>query len=324
MSGKSSIKDLDNDYPVELEAPDLSPYSDGTDGLPYVHTFHGDAPGPHVAVTALVHGNELCGAIALTRLLEAGVRPVRGSLSFAFVNVAAFSRFDPAQPFATRWVEEDFNRLWSAAILEGERDSVELARARELRPFIDTVDLLLDIHSMQHGVMPLMMAGPTDKGIAFARNVGAPEVIVADAGHAAGPRLRDYAAFGDPASQKNALLVECGQHWEAAAADVALDSAARFLTVTGAVDADAVADWLQPAPDRQRVVRVEQPVTIKNDDFTFAQPFKGMEVLEKAGTLIGHDGGEPVVTPFDECVLIMPSKRLWRGQTAVRLGRYED
>jgi len=29
-----------------------------------------------------------------------------------------------------------------------------------------------------------------------------------------------------------------------------------------------------------------------------------------------------VRTPYDDCVLIMPSRRLVKGQTAVRLGRY--
>ena len=44
-----------------------------------------------------------------------------------------------------------------------------------------------------------------------------------DAGHAAGPRMRDYGGFGDPASAKTALLIEAGQHWERRAAEVATD-----------------------------------------------------------------------------------------------------
>jgi hypothetical protein len=47
-------------------------------------------------------------------------------------------------------------------------------------------------------------------------------------------------------------------------------------------------------------------------------------VIAKAGSVIGRDGGRPVVTPYDNCVLIMPSRRLGRGQTAVRLGRFVD
>jgi len=37
--------------------------------------------------------------------------------------------------------------------------------------------------------------------------------------------------------------------------------------------------------------------------------------------VIGHDGDRPVATPYDNCVLIMPSLRLNKGNTAVRLGR---
>jgi hypothetical protein len=47
-----------------------------------------------------------------------------------------------------------------------------------------------------------------------------------------------------------------------------------------------------------------------------------MEVIEKQGTLIGWDGDAEVRTPYDKCVLIMPSRRLRRGESAVRFGRY--
>jgi predicted deacylase len=60
----------DNPYPVNLEAPDISPYRTGNTGVDYVHTFESGKPGPHVMVSAVVHGNELCGAIALEFLLQ--------------------------------------------------------------------------------------------------------------------------------------------------------------------------------------------------------------------------------------------------------------
>lgn len=62
------------------------------------------------------------------------------------------------------------------------------------------------------------------------------------------------------------------------------------------------------------------PVTIKKE-FVFALPLRGGEIIPKAGTVIGFDGGEPVVTPHDDCIAIMPSQRLWAGFTAVRPGR---
>jgi len=210
-------------YAIDLTPPDISPYRKGNTGIDYVTTFDSGKPGPHVYVNALTHGNEICGAIAVDRLFRLGVRPAQGKLSLGFANVAAFQTFDPRNPTASRFVDEDINRLWDAATLNGQRKSVELARARELRPFIETVDFLLDIHSMQHATEALMLAGLTEKSLELAHRVGAPRLIVRDKGHSAGGRMRDYGALGDPASPKAALLIECGQHWEKAAAEVAHD-----------------------------------------------------------------------------------------------------
>ncbi|MEP1030392.1 MAG: succinylglutamate desuccinylase/aspartoacylase family protein, partial [Alphaproteobacteria bacterium] len=204
----------DAEYPVQLEAPDISPYKAGNTGIDYITSFEAAEPGPHVMITAVVHGNELCGAIALDWLMKLGVRPKQGRLSLGFMNVAAYTRFDPAEPLASRFVDEDFNRLWDAETLDGPRQSVELTRAREVRPFLDTVDRLLDIHSMQHATGALMLSGPLDKGRRLAEGTGVPELVVMDEGHAAGRRMRDYADFRNEASPKDALLVECGQHWE--------------------------------------------------------------------------------------------------------------
>ena len=133
-------------YAIELTAPDIEPYRAGNTGAEYVTTFDSGIPGPHVLVTALTHGNEICGAIALDRLFRAGLHPRHGKLTLAFDNVAAYQSFDRRVPTASRFVDEDFNRLWAPATLDGERQSTELARARALRPVVDEADFLLDIH----------------------------------------------------------------------------------------------------------------------------------------------------------------------------------
>jgi predicted deacylase len=309
-------------YPVELTPPDISAYRAGNTGVPYMTRLDSGKPGPCVMVAALTHGNELCGALAVDFLFRQNVRPKTGSLILGFNNVDAFNRFDVEDPDSSRFVDEDFNRVWDVATLEGPRQSTELRRAREIRPVIDAVDFLLDIHSMQHATPPLSLSGPTEKGKKLAADVGVPATVVVDAGHAAGRRLRDYMGFSDPASPRSALLVECGQHWEKASEQVALESTLRFLRLYDIVDDAFLAEHLPPggvAP--QRFVEVTEAVTVTTDRFEFAERYIGLEVIPAAGTLIGHDGDKPVTTPYDDCVLIMPSRRLTRGQTAVRLGR---
>jgi predicted deacylase len=309
--------------PIDVAFPDLDRWAAGNCGIPYVWRMGSSLHGPHVVVQALTHGNEVCGAIALDWLLAQGFHPSRGTLTLVFANVAAYRRFDAADPFASRCVEEDFNRLWTAEVLEGPRNSAELARARELRPVYDAAHHLLDLHSMTDPCPPLALCGRQRKGLRLAAAIGMPEHIVIDAGHAAGKRLRDYGFFDVADDPRSALLIECGQHWESAAPAVARQSLLHFLRHFAMADPAFLDAHLDPDPlQPQKAIEVTAAVTIGTDDFAFALPVSGLGAVPKAGTLLARDGGREVRTPYDECVLIMPTRRPRRGETAVRLGKF--
>ncbi len=306
---------------IELGPCDIGAYRAGNRSIDYVTTFDSGKPGPHVMINALTHGNEVCGAHALCFLFENHVRPVRGRLTLSFANIAAYQRFDPHAPFDSRFVDEDFNRVWDAAVLDGPSNSVELARARELRVVIDTVDLLLDIHSTSLPNAPMLLAGTTSQGLDLARAIGYPTQVVIDAGHASGRRMRDYGRFGDPLSPHASLLVECGQHFEKSAAAVAIETALRFLdhcdiagpSITGLASLDR--------PPRQIVTRITEAITIDSENFVFEREFAGFEIIPQSGALIARDGDTEYRTPYDNCVMVMPARDILPGLTAVRLGR---
>jgi predicted deacylase len=304
---------------VEVTPPDLTSYRDGNIGIPYVTSLNTGSPGPHVLAVALTHGNEISGAIALDRLLRAGVRPKQGKLTLAFANVAAYNRFDPSQPHRSRCVDEDFNRVWNTVTLDGSRNSAELARARELRPLIDTVDVLLDLHSMTAPSPPLALVGLHDKSLTLARQIGMPDIVVRDPGHADGTRLRDYGAFGDPSVAAVALLVECGQHWLRATADFAYELTLHFLATTGIIDGPTA-----PRTTAQRLLDVTHVIAATTDHFAFVEHFQGLAVVPKAGTIVAYDGGAAIGTPYDDCLIIMPSTRVGPGQTALRFGHFRE
>jgi len=306
----------------QLRPRDISGYRNGNTGTPYVFQFDSTNPGPHAAIIALVHGNELCGAAALDSLLSQGVRPTRGKLSLIFANVLAYETFDPTRPFAARYLDEDMNRVWSAEILSGAGDSRELARARELAPVLTDVDFLLDLHSTSAPAPAMILAGQQPKGVALAQATGSPAHVVTDGGHAAGPRLRDFAAFNDPNALPAALLVECGEHFSPVSEDVALDVAVRFLLATKILAAIPRGLTLSADTPAQQLIDVTEAVTIRSEKFTFARKFRCFETIPEAATIIGHDGAVPVMTPYDNCILVMPATHFAPGQTAVRLGRH--
>lgn len=319
MSGKHAAED----FPVRLEPPALASLAPGNTGVPGVWSFASPSPGPHTVIVSIVHGNEYAGALVLARLLSLGIAPARGRLSLIFANLDAFARFDRREPTASRYVDEDFNRLWCRAVLDGPRDSAELRRARSLRPLFDTADVLLDLHSMLWDSDPLMLCGATDKARRLALAIGSPPLVVSDHGHLGGRRLIDYRPFADPGTKRAAVLVEAGQHWLEATVSAMFASVAGLLRHTeqlGEADATALAPSLRtrPAPT---LAQVTMTVTAESSDFRFVRAFRGGEVVRERNTLIALDGNAEIRTPHDDCILVMPSLRTSRGHTAVRLAR---
>lgn len=307
---------------LELEAPDIAGWRRGTSGIDYVHRLDSGVPGPDALINAVIHGNELCGAIALDTLLRAGLRPTRGRLTLCFANPAAYGRFDPAVPTRSRFIDEDMNRLWSAERLDGAETSVELRRARDLRPLYERADRLLDIHSMGTRSAPILLIHGLEKERRFARELGVPATVACGSGPADGRRLIEYAPFNDPDNGKVAVLVECGYHWAKTSARVALDTALHFLRALDMVPpAFFEAHIRHRTPGRQTFLDVSGGYSVRTDGFYFVSKFKGLEEFLKAGTVIAVDGGEEVRTPYDRCVLVMPNHRAVRGQRAFRLAR---
>jgi hypothetical protein len=307
-------------FEVRITAPDIDRWVAGNTGVRGFTTRASGTDGPHVGLLAITHGNEIAGAIVLDRLLQAGLTPTRGRLTFGFVNLAAYERFDPRQPTVARFVDEDINRLWDTAVLDGARRSVELDRAREIRPLIDTIDVLFDLHSMLWPSDPLILCGTSPKGKRLALGAGVPGLVVADQGHSSGRRMIDYARFADSATPCAASLVEAGQHWENATVETMLASVAGLLHHLELAKLHPVL----PAPivQQKRFARVTMVVTAISSNFAFVQPYRGGEVIARRNTLIALDGEVEIRTPHDECVLIMPSLRPSRGHTAVRLAQF--
>lgn len=312
-------------YPIELQAPDISAYRSGNAGAEYVHQFDSGKAGPHVCVNALMHGNEICGAIALDHLLKAELRPKRGTLTLCFVNVNAYLNFDPKNPGESRFVDEDMNRVWVEDRLDSNENSSELQRARVLRPIFDSVDYLLDIHSMSTLSEPILLCNGLRSERALARNMTYPRTVACGSGHIVGKRLIEYTPFNDAGNDKTALLIECGQHWARETGPIALDTALYFLRAL-----DMLADGFFAAhvncatPPPQQILDVTHGYTTKTDDFKFTEPFVGLEEFTAEGTLIATDGEEEIRTPYPRCVLVMPHPVREKNRRVLRFARHSE
>jgi hypothetical protein len=172
-----------------------------------------------------------------------------------------------------------------------------------------------------------LITGLLERNVQFAQSLGGMGQVVMDAGHKDGVRMRDFAEFGQASSKKIALLLEAGQHWQKASVAASRDVLIRFLLQASSISMQDVVNaglsgWLVPDRAAPAPIKVTHAVIAKSMRFKFSRPYTGSEVIGKAGSIIAHDDDEPITTPYDDCVLIMPSIRQLRpGVTTVRLGQ---
>lgn len=307
---------------LEVLPRDLSAYRRGNTGVEYVHRFASGRPGPHVLVNALTHGNEFCGMVAATHLLDAGVRPLRGTLTVSFANVEAYESFDPARPFESRQLVHNLNRIWSPAWLDGPEDSPELRRARALRPVMAAADHILDLHSTSQPVQPFWVYPQRARNAQAACTIGRPAVhLVMPAGLGSGVPLIQHGAHGQadgaPGEGGVAVVAECGQHFLRATSELALEVTLDFLAHFGLIERE-------PPPGARGAVqtRVEllRTVVVRTPEFRFTRPVLGFETFAE-GELIATDGDEEIRSPCADCTILMPTREPIPGREGVYLAR---
>ena len=302
---------------LEVLPRDLSAYRQGNVGVDYVHRFESGVPGPHVLINALTHGNEFCGMVAACHLLDTGVRPACGTLTVSFANVAAYESFDPQRPFDSRQITHNFNRIWSPEWLDGDEDSVELRRARAMRPVVAAADHILDIHSTSQDVVPFWVYPDFARNARVASALPAPDVhLVMPQGLGSGMPVIQHGRHGQAGSNAGAALVaECGQHFRQSSADLAINVTLDFLGHFGLVERP-----VRPASQAPRRFELIKTHVVGCADFRFTRPLVGFETFAQ-GELIATDGDQAIHAPCDDCTVFMPTREPIVGREGVYLTR---
>jgi len=279
-----------------------------------IHQFLALQPGPRLIVTGAVHGSETCGARGVERVLSeldsGALTVVRGSLTLVPVtNPLAYCKGE-------RNGDRNLNRNLQPC--EHPQDNEDRI-ANVLCPLLAQHDVLLDLHSFRAGGEPFAMIGP-------ANNTGDLEPVRHAALEQAmalrlGPRrivegwLSTYAVgvqqrlARTPPTERTGLLsthpsygmgtteymrttggyaitLECGQHDDPAAPEVAYRAIRNTLAHLGLVDE-------APPPPRSDIefLRLAEVVDRHHPDDHFTRAWSSYDRVS-AGDAIGvrHDG----------------------------------
>lgn len=299
--------------------------------------YAGRAPGPRLIVTGAVHGNEVCGTLAIGRImadLDSGMLAITaGSVTFVPITNAK------AYVLGQRSGDRNLNRALepSASPTEYE-DHV----ANWLCPLLAEHDVLLDLHSFQAQGRPFVMVGPRDnlgtlepfthaaKEEALARCLGVDRAVDGwlDT-YAAGVerRRQSAAAEGLPPSHELhprygvgtteymrsqggwALTLECGQNEDEHSPFVAHRAILNTLAHLG-LSADPPPPVVSPIEALSLVEVIDK---VHADD-AFSRPWKSFDAL-KAGELIGtRANGQAMRAPHDGWIVFPNAKAAARQE----------
>jgi len=288
------------------------------------HQFAGLSPGPRLIVLGGVHGNEVCGTLAIRRLLgefERGERAVsRGLLTLVpAANPLAGAR-------GTREGERNLNRrLVPHAHPVDYEDHV----ANVLCPMLAAHEVLLDLHSFHTAGRPFAMIGPPDNTGALepfahadaetrlAMHLGPTRLVegwletYAKGVERRGPGEDPTYGVGTTEYMRSqggyGITLECGQHEDPQAPEVAYHAIVQTLALLGLTD-DTPAP---PAPAFQLLDLVDV-VDRQHPDDRFVRDWSSFDAVS-AGEPIGiRQDGSTVAAPEDGHV-VFPNPRATPG-----------
>ncbi|WP_334107492.1 succinylglutamate desuccinylase/aspartoacylase domain-containing protein [Methylobacillus sp.] len=273
-------------------------------------SFQGMRPGKRLIILGGVHGNEPCGTVAIRRILD---ELERGTLTIESGSVTFVPVCNPlARSQYTRMGERNLNRrLVPTDFPQQFEDYV----ANWLCPLLSSHDVLLDLHSFHTPGRPFAMLGPRNnqgdlepftheaEEEALARHLGV-ELFVdgwLDT-YASGVRRRQQMSGCDEQDVQYGvgtteymrrqggygLTLECGQHEDTAAPEVAYRAILNTLAWLG------LSGQVKPTEAANRTtLRLFEVVDRESPDDRLARGWRSFERLE-AGELIGirADGEE--------------------------------
>lgn len=300
-------------------------------------------PGPRLLVLGAVHGNETCGTRAIERLLReldsGALRIERGLLTLVPVtNPLAYQR-------KQRQGERNLNRNMRVNAAPA---NFEDRIANVLCPWIAEHDVMLDLHSFHTGGVPFAMLGPEDNdgGIEpfrhaaaeqrMAAHLGATRIVEGwmttyargverrrQEGKVSAPDLLDRGyGVGTTEFARTAgaygITLECGQHEDPHAPEVAYRAIRQTLALLGMADIA-----LQPPQKDIEIIRLTEVIDMEHPADHFTHEWASFDRVSK-GQLIGYRHGGAAVTAPDDGYIVFPNPKALAGNEWFYFGVKSD
>jgi predicted deacylase len=281
-------------------------------------TYAAREKGPHFLVMAAIHGNEKCGTIGCQRVMDeiesGALNIIRGHVTFVpIANPRAYRE-------NRRQIERNLNRYM---VPTAEPNTYEAQLSNILCPMLAACDVHMAIHSYTVGGDPFILVAPNDtREHALAASLGPYTLLTGWEGAYSKTGRKDGGAEESTGTIEYArrhgaiaINIECGQHKDPHAEDVAYNAirnALRHLEMTAEPKPDTA------LPSLMRFVTVTH-VYYRDDEGKLAKPWKHLEGVKKNEPMAFHADGLPIPAP-DDGFIIMPKENCPIGDEWFYLG----
>lgn len=268
-------------------------------------TFNGINDGPHVLFTARIHGNEPCGHIALERLRES---IDSGSLVLKNGSLTLMPCCNPKAAMTNkRFIDVNLNRIFTDQLIADNTGKHEAALVQPIMEAIATADYYIDLHSFTEHMPPVVICldDKNDKSKKLATDCGIARIWCYSemmAKLVSGAAILYAKSIGVPA-----VLVECGQHDDRHAPEVAYRTVLNTLFHLGMIDSDLPATMTHefvvvrsalrheggqklifPLMDKDVIIKGEAVFETDNGSILYAD-HGGLLFMRNCNTPVGED-----------------------------------
>jgi predicted deacylase len=214
-----------------------------------------------------------------------------------------------------RYIERNLNRY---LVPMETPDSYEAGLANILCRYFVACDALLDLHSYTIGGAPFISyRGETSEERAFAASLGVRDLLTGwETVYAKMGRGRltspDEATGGPEYARRHgavAVTLECGQHKDPRAAEVAYQGILNALQHFNMVGGEGCKPAEAPPPRHIEMTHV----FYRDEGGELAKNWKNFEPLKKGEVVAKYPDGKSIVAPFD-CYVVMPKENCPVGE----------
>ena len=286
-------------------------------------------PGPRLIITGAVHGNEICGPRAITRVLQeiddGTLEIARGTVTFVpITNPLAYARGD-------RIGDRNLNRNLSP---KDQPKDFEDRVANWLCPLLAQHEVLLDLHSTRAATEPFAMLGPKDnsgalqpfhhsvKERAMARHLGVKRFVdgwldtyargvARRVTENTGSELNRSPIYGVGTTEYMrsvggyAVTLECGQHEDPGSIEVAYRAIHNVLAHLG------ISTEAAPKPvERYEALHLREVIDRVAAGDSFSRAWASFDRFAKGDVIGTREDGTPVTAPHDGWIMFPDAKSL--------------